>query len=408
MKLIFTTTFILITTLLTAQNVSDIATTGEGYANQIWYSMANGEVADTPKDNWDIAFEITGFSASIRFNEQKGMTLYAAPYSIAEWAALDTTGMEANWEPLHNDPKSWERGAFNHFSSSEFDLGWGIYNLVTHIISGDSIYVVKLENGDFKKLRIDNLASGTYNFTFADIDGQNETAAAIVKSEFSGKNFGYYNLETGEVIDREPLSESWDITFTKYIDFVGPDGDAPYGVTGILQNYTAQTAEAADTPVADAEWINFSFSNDINIIGYDWKTFDFTLGYVIAENLSYFVKGHDGGIYKIVFTGFGGSATGVYEYTIKHVSTVGITEIEQYNLNTYPNPTNGNNVRMTWDSGDFNTLRLIDLSGKVVFNQNIQFQSHSAEIQTAQLAPGVYIVLLSGNNSVVTQKLVVN
>lgn len=408
MKLIFTTIFIAITSMLSAQIVSDIVTTGEGYTNQIWYSLANGEVGNAPKDNWDLAFEISGFTASIRYNEQKGMAVYASPYSIADWAAVDTTGMANNWEVLHDDPKSWERGAFNMYSSSDFDLGWGIYNVVTHVIAGDSIYVVKLANGNFKKLRIDNLAAGTYNFTYADIDGQNEISAALVKSQFSGKNFGYYNLETNEVVDREPLSEDWDITFTKYIDLVGPDATTPYGVTGILQNYTAETAEATETPVDDAVWSDFSFSDEINVIGYDWKYFDFSLGYVITENLSYFIMDQNGSVYQVVFTGFDGTTTGIYEFTVEEVGTVGITEIDIYNLRAFPNPSQGENVNIHWDFGDFNQLRLIDLSGKLVLSQNISSQSHSAEIPTSQLASGVYILQLQGANAFVNQKLVFN
>lgn len=408
MKLIFTTIFIAITSMLSAQVVSDIVTTGEGYTNQIWYSLANGEVGNAPKDNWDLAFEISGFTASIRYNEQKGMAVYASPYSIADWAAVDTTGMANNWEVLHDDPKSWERGAFNMYSSSDFDLGWGIYNVVTHVIAGDSIYVVKLANGNFKKLRIDNLAAGTYNFTYADIDGQNEISAALVKSQFSGKNFGYYNLETNEVVDREPLSEDWDITFTKYIDLVGPDATTPYGVTGILQNYTAETAEATETPVDDAVWSDFSFSDEINVIGYDWKYFDFSLGYVITENLSYFIMDQNGSVYQVVFTGFDGTTTGIYEFTVEEVGTVGITEIDIYNLRAFPNPSQGENVNIHWDFGDFNQLRLIDLSGKLVLSQNISSQSHSAEIPTSQLASGVYILQLQGANAFVNQKLVFN
>lgn len=408
MKLIFTTIFIAITSMLSAQVVSDIVTTGEGYTNQIWYSLANGEVGNAPKDNWDLAFEISGFTASIRYNEQKGMAVYASPYSIADWAAVDTTGMANNWEVLHDDPKSWERGAFNMYSSSDFDLGWGIYNVVTHVIAGDSIYVVKLANGNFKKLRIDNLAAGTYNFTYADIDGQNEISAALVKSQFSGKNFGYYNLETNEVVDREPLSEDWDITFTKYIDLVGPDATTPYGVTGILQNYTAETAEATETPVDDAVWSDFSFSDEINVIGYDWKYFDFSLGYVITENLSYFVMDQNGSVYQVVFTGFDGTSTGIYEFTVEEVGTVGITEIDIYNLRAFPNPSQGENVNIHWDFGDFSQLRLIDLSGKLVLSQNISSQSHSAEIPTSQLASGVYILQLQGASSFVNQKLVFN
>lgn len=49
-----------------AQTIIDTVSVGAGYANQKWYSLQNDEQGTTQsKDNWDIAFEITGYSASI-------------------------------------------------------------------------------------------------------------------------------------------------------------------------------------------------------------------------------------------------------------------------------------------------------------------------------------------------------
>jgi len=406
MKYTFTLLFTAFTMAVFTQPVSDVVTTGTGYADQIWYSLANGEVASAPKDNWDLAFETTGFTSSIRINEQKGMTVYSAPFAVAEWTELDTNTMASSWEVLHNDPKYWERGAFNLHPAADVDLGWGIYNTITHVVSGDSLYVVKLANGDFKKLKIDNLASGAYNFTYANIDGTNEVAAQLAKADFSGKNFGYFDMVNNETVDREPASEDWDLTFTKYIDLVGPNSDTPYGVTGVLQNYTAETAQA-EAPTDGAGPYDFSYSSEINTIGHDWKTFDFTEGFIIAEDLSYFIQGGDGIIYQIVFTGFGGSATGDYEFTVEEVGVLGLTEAEKYNVNTYPNPSNGQDVNLTWESTNFSNLHILDLSGKVVASKSLLGNTISALVNTENLKTGVYVVQLSGSNVVATQKLVI-
>ena len=51
---------------------------------------------------------------------------------------------------------------------------------------------------------------------YANLDGTDEVSETVVCSDYTDKNFLYYSLHTGEVIDREPAAASWDILFTKY------------------------------------------------------------------------------------------------------------------------------------------------------------------------------------------------
>src|SRR5687767_6600059 len=91
--------------LASVSSVAQVTTTvsvGAGYADQKWYSLANGEQASQPKDNWDLAFEITGFTSAIFANTQKvNFAVYKAPFSIANYASVDTAGI-ANWPVLYN------------------------------------------------------------------------------------------------------------------------------------------------------------------------------------------------------------------------------------------------------------------------------------------------------------------
>ena len=91
--------------------------------------------------------------------------------------------------------------------------------MITHNIVGDSLYVIKTEDGSFKKLWIvDKMsADNIYNIRFADLDGSNQVDQSIDVKPFISKNFIYYSITNDELLDREP-SESWDILFTKYID----------------------------------------------------------------------------------------------------------------------------------------------------------------------------------------------
>lgn len=391
---------------INAQPVNDIVTTGPGYATQVWYDMANGEAGSAPLNNWDIAFEIPGMTAAIRINEQKGVRLYQAPFVVSEWADVDTAGMAENWSLLHDDPANWSRGAFNTLTDNEFDLGWGIYNFITHVVSGDSIYVIALADDTYKKLIIDHLASGTYQFTFADIDGSNETTRQIAKSNFVDKYFAYYDMENDQIRDREPFKTEWDLTFTKYVEFIG-DGLMPYGVTGILHNPAATVAEASGVAPEEADPFGFEYSSDINTIGYDWKSFDFEQGYVLAEDLSFFVATPEGDIYQLVMTGFEGASTGVYEFTVELASPAGLADAARDRFELYPNPANGQRVTFNWNAPDFDRVEVYSNTGALVLSRELTDAGGRFEMDLASLQNGLYVVRLSGNAGVASRKLVV-
>lgn len=391
-----------------AQSVSGTVTTGPGYADEVWYSFENGSIHAAPAENWDLAFQISGFASSVRINGAAGTELFAAPYAVDEWSDLDTAGMAAIWPQRYNDPANWEAGAFNRHTTSDFDLGWGIYNMITHQVTGDSTYVIKLADGSFKKFRIDALAGGVYSFTYADLDGSNEMQGQVDKADYSGKNFGYYSLQSHEASDREPLSAEWDLVFTRWIDFIGPDGDVPYGVTGVLHNFNTRSSRAADTPVAEADPWSFPMQDAINTIGWDWKSFDFAQGFVIEEDLSFFVEAQNGNIYHLVFNAFEGSSTGVYAFIHDIGSALSTAETARIEPLLYPNPAAcAQAVRIDAGSGVFSAVRVFDLSGKQVFAQRTAETEEAAVIPAGRLTQGTYLVHLEGDFGTAVQKLII-
>src|SRR5690606_18082709 len=112
------------------------------------------------------------------------------------FSTSDTVGI-GTWPSFYNGEEYWEQGALNMSAdaSNMFDVGWGIYNTTTHQILGDSIHIIKLSNGDFKKLMIESMISGVYYFKYADLDGSNEVSTTITKSDFAGKNYGFYSIQ---------------------------------------------------------------------------------------------------------------------------------------------------------------------------------------------------------------------
>ena len=382
---------------------------GSGYSNENYYSLSSGDEISVVRDNWDIAFASDGLgssSSTIRINGSIGTELYLFSNDTADWGSLDTTGFQ--WSQLINSETDWSTGAFqNQTPASGFDLGWGTYNSITHIVSGDRIFLLKLANGAYKKLIIDQLTGGEFTFHYADLDGSNLVETSVSKSNYAGKNFGYYSLQNNVSLDREPLANSWDLLFTKYVVDLG--GGYLYGVTGVLANAGIQVAQANSVNnVLTESWQGHSFDDNIGTIGWDWKSFNMTtFAYEIEDSLVYFIEDEIGNIHKVVFTGFGGSSTGDFMFTKELVNAVGLTEFKNQILNVYPNPASGIiNVIFSSYENEI-ALSIVDLSGRTVASRELNVNAGMAQesIDISHLNSGVYLLTLRTSKGIATQKI---
>ncbi len=386
-----------------------------GYSNQSFYNLNSGEVANTNNNNWDLAFSSGGYGSAIRLNSQSNLKLYSYPNgSINDWSSLDTTGMN-NWKELYNSDTSWSIGAFNSSAdpSNGMDLGWGIYSTITHHITGDSLHVIKLANGDYKKLQIIDLSSGTYNFKYANIDGSNEVITSISKSAYSTKNFGYYSIENETEIDREPLSTNWEILFTKYVTQLG--SGTMYGVTGVLTNKDIKIAKAENVDVNNVNHSSYSFTTPINSIGYNWKSFNMSsFSYDIQDSLCYFIKDNLENIWKIQLTGFQGSSTGKINFIKESIISLNVENKKEINSFTiYPNPSTNKEITILYElNSDLNLgnmeMNIYNSSGVNVGHYNLNSNGFvKKQISLSNLTSGVYFVDIICSDSRITEKLIV-
>ena len=404
-------TILLMAALYTGLHASaqETVSMGSGYSNENYYSLSSGDEISVVRDNWDIAFASDGLgssSSTIRINGSIGTELYLFSNDTADWGSLDTTGFQ--WSQLINSETDWSTGAFqNQTPASGFDLGWGTYNSITHIVSGDRIFLLKLANGVYKKLIIDQLTGGEFTFHYADLDGSNLVETSVSKSNYAGKNFGYYSLQNNVSLDREPLANSWDLLFTKYVVDLG--GGYLYGVTGVLANAGIQVAQANSVNnVLTESWQGHSFDDNIGTIGWDWKSFNMTtFAYEIEDSLVYFIEDEIGNIHKVVFTGFGGSSTGDFIFTKEVVNAVGLTEFKNEILNVYPNPASGIiNVIFSSNENEI-ALSIVGLSGRTVASRELNVNAGMAQesIDISHLNSGVYLLTLRTSKGIATQKI---
>ncbi|MDG2139434.1 MAG: T9SS type A sorting domain-containing protein [Flavobacteriales bacterium] len=384
------------------------------YTNQSFYSMENGEVANVDNADWDLAFSTGAMSSSIRINGGMGTELYLYPLGdTTDWNAFNSSNI-SSWTPIHNSDTNWFIGAFDKNSTSMFDMGWGMYSIVTHFVTGDSIYAIKTVGGNWKKLWIKQLANGEYDFQYANLDGSNQVNTTITQSFFSDRNFAYYSLDQNTSLNREPASEDWDITFTKYIT---PVQGMTYSVAGVLSNSGVQVAQVDNLPDPNTytDYTQHTMMTEIDIIGHDWKDFDMSIfSYVLDPNRCYFVKDLNDRVWRIVFTSFEGSSTGIVEFNTQEM-TGGSTSIINANSDVstfeiFPNPIVNNDITIIYDNlSDYVELEIYDMTGKSVFSDIFYGAGFQAKrVNTSNLKQGVYVVRINSQGTVLQKKLVVN
>ena len=161
----------------------------------------------------------------------------------------------------------------------------------------------------FKKIQILSADQDSFTIRCADLDNSNDTTVTIEKNQ-DNERIQFW-LETMAVEQIEPVSTLWHLHFTQYTDYDLTDqGDTiPYSVRGVLINQS--TTSVAKLDEEDFEGItledvqSLDYSNDRNIIGYDWKFFSLDSGiYEVLPEQVYIIKEIGGNYYKLRFVDF--------------------------------------------------------------------------------------------------------
>jgi len=395
-----------------------------------YINLASPDVVLVDNTNWDLAF-MNPLSASIRINGGQDVRLWHVSDATSDDfdAPLDTAGKFETWTELFNSTDDWQIGAFNMgldgFSDdSPGEFGWGQY--AQTVVTGTELFVIKLRNGEYKKIVIDELSAGTYYFFYSDLNNENAVQKEYTKSNFAGKLNGYFDLEKGESLDREPNLEQWHLEYSKYVQIVEGQGvTQPYPVVGIRSNRGVKVAQLDDVDVVDTPLPKVEdFTSIITEIGHDWKELNFnTFEYEMVENRVYFVQRFElqevngetvevpvGELYKLVFKGYtGGEIT--YELADPQLS-VNETNYDNSKFAVYPNVISKNEtVNLVYAGGEFGqaNLNIYSSTGANVYSQNVTLSQNLqiSNINTADFNSGVYFVRIQKGNSIYTQKFVV-
>lgn len=187
---------------------------------------------------------------------------------------------------------------------------------------------------------------------------------------------------------------------------------SPYTVAGILQNQQVQAVrvDGVDTAVY-ANWRANTLVDAINTIGFNWKSFT-GMGWSLLDSTVYFVKDRNQQIWKLLFTGFGGSANGSYFFTKELLANVtSVNEQPSFFSKVYPNPLGEGPLTVVADLPEMASSILIsirNLQGQLVHEQHAEVMSglSTYTIHDVQLKPGMYFLTIEAAGKTSIQKFI--
>jgi Secretion system C-terminal sorting domain/HmuY protein len=412
--------------LLAQTSYFEISTTA-GYQSQQYIRLSDNKLASTKLGDWDIAFTSFGQQdAGVHINEASGTSMGQALPEIelydpktSDFQAtifLDSLNLRHR---LYNDEKSWSYGAFNstRISADPFDYGWGKYSPAVNKVSGEKLFVIKLRNGQLRKLMIESVVGPTYTFKYANLDGSNEVTKTVTKT-INSQRLLYFSFDKSDFVNITP-TDGYDLVYTRYTSIAtDPNGTttAQYNVTGILSAPSNTTAEIiSDTPEAEQPTASTLYSKQYDIIGFDWKNFVGNKWELDTKKVFFVKSAVDKHIYKIRFIDFQGATTGnaTIEKTDLGLSSATADEVSLF-TNIYPNPVQSN-LEVVLDNSNQKLkdaqLQVCRLDGQILSTQNIQINLgiNAYSLNIEDLIAGLYVIRLTSKGETFgTKKIVKN
>lgn len=263
---------------------------GSDYANQIYYDLeTNTIIRQNNREVWDLAFEAGDNGFHVLLNESRVMAAAISPET-------DITALTSDAGLTY----TWDYHTGNLDSTAIGD--WQSLGKVYAIDLGTSLLGVNMGK---KKLKIVSVSATEYEIQFADLNSSSIKTYTVPKSSTAG--FTYLSMTgNGSILDVEPDKGTWDLLFTNYCHVF--DAHTPYSVVGVLSNRYGVKVQEVSIPFADLKYsdiLDANFENRINVIGYDWKVYDFDTGiYTVKSNRTFIVKTVNGRYFKMRFIDF--------------------------------------------------------------------------------------------------------
>jgi len=301
-----------------------VAPMGANYDDQVYVSLNKGVIHIAPYRAYDLMFESSAQGLHVYLNS--GKLMFGARTTTSDFFLADSAN------------SNWRVDAENYMDDSTAIGSWWI-NAAANIGGYSNVYFIDRGRVDhsgserYRKLQIMTYDDTHYQIRFSKLDNSALTVMTIPKDPNYALKYLSFN-NNGTLVDQAPPSKDWDFVFTKYTHvYYDEPLSSPYRfylVTGAITNkWKGMTGSILKKdsvqgymPFNDCVYnmiSPFPFSSVADIIGYDWKYYDFGNNqYYIRPDLFFLLKDEDGNYFKLRMLDFydqqGNKGTVTLEY----------------------------------------------------------------------------------------------
>lgn len=268
---------------------------GANYTVQSYYDIeSNTFVASNPRQAWSLAFETAPDGFHIFTNSGKNMYVY--PTTKTDFASVKFSD---------RGDQLWDRSCGSPDSTAIGDWRKNGYVYIIDEGADDN----EVAQG-YSKIQVLSVDAQGYKVRVSKINNTHDVVLDIPKDTTYNLSFVLLG-EDPKVVMIEPPKDTWDLQFTRY-GFTFYDPFTCYMVVGCLSNrHNTLVAEDSSTSfeaITMANVSNYTFSNDLDAIGFDWKEVGSTTGggsdYIVFDDKNYIIKTSSGNYFKLHFVGF--------------------------------------------------------------------------------------------------------
>lgn len=282
-----------------------VAPMGSNYDDQVYVSLSLGTVTVAPYRAYDLMFESSAQGMHVYLNS--GKLMFASRTNNGDFNLADSSN------------SNWRVDAANYMDDSTAIGDWWVSS-ASNLNGYSNVFIIDRGRIDhtgvdrFRKLQILSANDTRFEIRYSKLDNSDVTVMSIPKNpNYSLIYFSFNN--NGTLVNQAPPSSDWDFVFTKYTHvYFDEPITSPfryYPVAGALINrwkgmsgsVIKKDSIPAYLPFVDCAYSNvdsFPFSTIANIIGFDWKYYDFGNNqYFVRPDLFYLLKDEKGVYYKI-------------------------------------------------------------------------------------------------------------
>ncbi|MCW5900268.1 MAG: HmuY family protein [Flavobacteriales bacterium] len=269
---------------------------GQGYQMQYWVDLGSGEaVRENTLMAWDLAFEGGPEGWRIMLNGGRLMLAWDTGLPVID-AAVDVqqTALQGRFDAASGHPDSTAIGDWrNTRPLIVIDMGYDAQgNPIGH-----------------RRIRPVEVSASAYTLELAQADGSDAVIVSVPKDP--QRHWTHFAFGQG-ALQVAPSNGQWHIVLTRYTHFFAED-DLPYLVVGAFidgaHTRVLRLPDADFATVELADTLGHPFLRRRDIIGYDWKEYDFDAGrYEVDARRVYILQVSDGRFFKLRFLDYYGTS----------------------------------------------------------------------------------------------------